>query len=42
MIILGFVVFKEGKEFNPKKIKAIVKMLVPKTSQEIQVFNQMA
>jgi len=40
--ILGFIVSKEGKTFNPKKIKALVKMLVPKTPQEIQVFNGMA
>jgi len=40
--ILGFTVSKERKTFNPKKIKALVKMLVPKTPQEIQVFNGMA
>jgi hypothetical protein len=40
--ILGFIVSKEGKTSNPKKIKALVKMQVPKTLQEIQVFNGMA
>ncbi len=40
--ILGFIVSKEGKTPNPKKIKALVKMLVPKTPQEIQVSNGMA
>jgi hypothetical protein len=40
--ILGFIVSKEGKTLNPKKIKVLVKMLVPKTPQEIQVFNGMA
>jgi hypothetical protein len=29
--ILGFIVSKEGKTPDPKKIKALVKMLVPKT-----------
>jgi hypothetical protein len=40
--ILGFIVSKEGKTPNPKKIEALVKMLVPKTPQKIQVFNGMA
>jgi hypothetical protein len=40
--ILGFIVSKKGKTFYPKKIKALIKMLVPKTPQEIQVFNGMA
>ncbi len=40
--ILGFIVSKEGKTPNPKKIKALVKMPIPKTPQEIQVFNAMA
>jgi hypothetical protein len=39
--ILGLIVSNEGKTPNPKKIKALVKMLVPKTSEEIQVFNGM-
>jgi hypothetical protein len=34
--------FKEGKTPNPKKIKAMVKMLIPKTPQKIKVFNGMA
>ncbi len=41
-IILKFIVSKEGKTLDPKKIEALVKMLVPKTLQEIQVFNGMA
>jgi hypothetical protein len=40
--ILGFIVSKKGKTPNPKKIEALVNMLVPKTPQEIQVFNGMA
>jgi hypothetical protein len=40
--ILGFIVSKEGKTFNLKKIEAIIKMPIPKTPQEIQVFNGMA
>jgi hypothetical protein len=39
--ILGFIIYKEGKTFETKKIKTLVKMLVPKTPQEIQVFNGM-
>jgi hypothetical protein len=30
-IILGFIVSKKGKTLDPKKIKALVKMPVPKT-----------
>jgi hypothetical protein len=40
--ILGFIVSKEGKTPDPKKIKVVVKMSVPTTPQEIQVFNGMA
>jgi hypothetical protein len=40
--ILGFVVSKEGNTPDHKKIKALVKMLIPKTPKEIQVFNGMA
>ncbi len=40
--ILRFIVSKEGKTPDHKKIKALVKMLIPKTPQEIQVFNGMA
>jgi hypothetical protein len=42
MCILGFIVSKEGKTPNPKKIEALVKMSLPKTPQEIQFFNGMA
>jgi hypothetical protein len=40
--ILGFIISKEGKTHNPKKIEAMLKMLIRKTLQEIQVFNGMA
>jgi hypothetical protein len=40
--ILGFIVSKEVKTHDLKKIEALVKMLIPKTPQEIQVFNGMA
>jgi len=40
-IILGFIVSKKGKSFNPKKIEALVKMLMLKTPQDIQIFNGM-
>ncbi len=40
--ILGFVISKKGKTPDPKKIKTLVKMPVPKTPQKIQVFNGMA
>jgi len=39
--ILGFIVSKEGKTPNPKKIEALVNMPIPKTPQDIQVFNGM-
>jgi hypothetical protein len=34
-----FIVFKQGTLPNLKKVEAIVKMLVPKTSHDTQVFN---
>jgi hypothetical protein len=40
--ILGFIVSKEGKVMVPKKVEALVNLLVPITPQEIQVFNGMA
>jgi hypothetical protein len=40
--ILGFIVSKEGKTHDLKKIEALVNMPVLKTLQEIQVFNGMA
>jgi hypothetical protein len=40
--ILGFIISKKGKTYDPKKIEALVKMPVPKTPQVIQVFNGMA
>ncbi len=41
-IILGFIVSKEGNTPDPKKIKDVVKMPMPKTTRKIQVFNGMA
>jgi hypothetical protein len=40
-MILGFVVFKEGKLPYPKKIQAILNMPPPKNPQHIQIFNRM-
>jgi hypothetical protein len=40
--ILGFIVSKEGKLLDPKKIQAIINMPPPKNLQQIQVFNEMA
>ncbi len=40
--ILDFIVSKEGKVMDPKKVEALVNMLVPTTPHEIQVFNGMA
>jgi hypothetical protein len=41
-MILGFIVSKEGKIPNPKKIQEIINMPPPKNPQQIQVFNGMA
>jgi hypothetical protein len=41
-MILGFIVSKEGKLSNPKKIQVIVNMPPPKNPQQIQIFNGMA
>ncbi len=41
-IILGYVVSKEGKLLDLKKISAIVHMPTPKTPKNIMVFNGMA
>jgi primosomal protein N' len=41
-MILGFIVSKEGKLPDPKKIQAIVNMPPPKNPQQVQVFNGMA
>jgi hypothetical protein len=40
--ILGFIVSKEGKIMDPKKVEALVSMPIPTTPQCIQVFNGMA
>jgi hypothetical protein len=43
MVFLGlmFIVSNEGKILDPKKVQAIVNMLVPTNPQQIQVFNGM-
>jgi hypothetical protein len=41
-MILGFIVSKEGKLLDPKKIQAIISMPPPKNPQQIQVFIEMA
>ncbi len=41
-MFLGFIVSKEGKLLDPKKIQAIVNMPPPKNLQYIQIFNGMA
>jgi hypothetical protein len=41
-LILGFIVSKEGKILDPKKVQAIVNMPVPTNPEQIQVFNGMA
>ncbi len=43
IMILRFMVSKEGKLLDPKKIQAIVNMFVPTNPQQIQIiFNDMA
>jgi hypothetical protein len=41
-IILGFIMSKEGKIMDPKKVEALVNMLVFTTRQEINFFYGMA
>jgi hypothetical protein len=41
-IILSFIISKEGKVMDPKKVEALVNILVPITPQYIKVFNGMA
>jgi hypothetical protein len=41
-MILGFIVSKEGKLPNPKKIQVIINMPPPMNPQQIQVLNGMA
>jgi hypothetical protein len=40
-MIIGFI-SKEGKLLDPKKVKAIIKMPIPKNFHDIQVFNNLA
>ncbi len=40
--ILGFIMSKEGKVMDPKKLEALVNMLILITPKEIQVFNGIA
>jgi hypothetical protein len=40
--ILGFIVSKKGKTHDPKNMEALLKISIPKTLQEIQVFSGMA
>jgi hypothetical protein len=40
--MLGFIISKEGKVMDPKKVEALVNMLVLTTPYKIQVFNGMA
>ncbi len=39
---MGFIISKEGKVLDPKKIQVIVNMPPPNNPQQIQVFNGMA
>jgi hypothetical protein len=41
-MILGFIISKEGKLLDSKKIQAIINMPPPKNPQQIQIFNGMA
>jgi hypothetical protein len=41
-LILRFIVSKEGKILDPKKVQVITNMLIPTNPQQIQVFNGMA
>jgi hypothetical protein len=41
-VILGYIMSKEGRLSNLKKITAIVNMPEQKTPKDIQVFNNMA
>jgi hypothetical protein len=41
-MILCFIVSKEGKLLDPKKVETIIKMPVPKNPHDIQVFDILA
>jgi hypothetical protein len=40
--IIGFIVFKEGKVMDTKKVEALINIPIPITLQQIQVFNGIA
>jgi hypothetical protein len=40
--ILGFIMSKEGKVMDPKKIEALISMPILSTPQDIHVYNGMA
>ncbi len=40
-LILRFIVSKEGKLPDPRKVQAIMNMLIPTNPKQIQVFNGM-
>jgi len=40
--ILGFIMSKEGKVMDLKKVNTLVNMPIPTIPQEIQIFNEMA
>jgi hypothetical protein len=41
-MILRLIVSKEGKLLDPKKVKTIIKMPIPKNFHDIEVFNSLA
>ncbi len=41
-MILGFIISKEGKSLDPKKVEVVVRMPMPKNPHDIQVFNGLA
>jgi hypothetical protein len=41
-MILGFIISKERKLIDPKKIQVIINMPPPKNPQHIQIFNGIA
>jgi hypothetical protein len=41
-LIFGFIVSKEGKILDPKKVQVITNKPIPTNPQHIQIFNGMA